>query len=91
MIVGLVRNRKVLGLVEYVVCLYGKGELVLEQQFGDFSVEDEFIVLRGGVAAIPVVVEVGNQVDASRNGPVDRSVYLIVPCGGIVCVRYGVP
>ena len=91
MVVGCIRYIQVLGLVQYVVCLQGKGELVLEQEFGDFSIDHEFIILLRGVAVVPVVVGIRYQVHASRDGPVHGQIHLIVPCRTLVVFSDGVP
>ena len=82
MIVGSICDAQVLGLVEQVITLDGKGELLLEEGFGELGAKHEFILLRSGVAVVPVVVELRLESHPyGFDGPVERSPYLIVPCG----------
>ncbi len=47
---------------------------------GDFHVEDVFVILRSRVSAVPVVVEVRHEADASRYCPVHGCGHLVAPC-----------
>ena len=84
MIVGLVGDIKVLRLSENVICLQSKGELVLEQKLGNLGIQHEFIFLLFRLAVVPVVVGIRDKVDASRDRPVHRKVYLVVPGSALV-------
>ena len=81
MIVGSICDAQVLGLVEQVITLDGKGELLLEEGFGELGAKHEFILLRSGVAVVPIVVQLRRKGKIVRNGPVHREGHLIVPAG----------
>ena len=74
-----VGDREVLGLVEDVVGIQGKSELILEQEFGDLGIQDQLGALIGGVAVVPVVVTISHDSEAARDCPVHRGGNLIAP------------